>query len=121
MNEIYWLTRIGELDVVFKFLWVIPTIMLLCVIVALPIFGGDWNDKFKDMLVKWAWRLVIPIVFGIIGDTFTPSQKDVLLIYGLGTTIDYIENNEKAKELPDKAVDALTRYLEYIKEENNNE
>jgi hypothetical protein len=42
----------------------------------------------------------------------------MLLIYGLGTTVDYIKSNDKAKELPDKAVDALTRYIDTISKED---
>lgn len=117
MNEIYWLTRVGELNGVLGFLWIMPTIILLLMVIALPIFGEDWNDKFKDMLKKWAWRLIILIVIGVIGDAFTPSKKDVLLIYGLGGTIDYVKSNDKAKELPDKVVDALTRYVDTIAKE----
>jgi len=117
MNEIYWLTRLGELDGVFCFLWIMPTILSSFIVIALPIFGEDWNDKFKDMLKKWAWRLIILIVIGVIGDAFTPSKKDVLLIYGLGGTIDYVKSNDKAKELPDKVVDALTRYVDTIAKE----
>ena len=117
MNEIYWLTRIGELDGVFGFLWIAPCIAIGVMIGALPIFGEDWNDKFKDMLKKWLWRFIVVMIIGIIGDAFTPSKKEVLLIYGLGSTIDYVKSNDNAKELPDKAVEALTRYLDSIEKE----
>ena len=118
MNEIYWLTRIGELDSVFGFLWIAPCIAIGVMIGALPIFGEDWNDKFKDMLKKWLWRFIVVMIIGIIGDAFTPSKKEVLLIYGLGSTIDYVKSNDKAKELPDKAVEALTRYLDSIEKDD---
>ena len=117
MNEIYWLTRLGELDGVFGALWIIPTCIFFIILVSLPIFGEDWNDKFKDMLNKWAWRLIVLIIIGVICDAFTPSKKDVLLIYGLGTTIDYVKSNDNAKQLPDKAVEALTKYIETLNNE----
>lgn len=31
---------------------------------------------------------------------FTPTTKEMLLIYGVGGTIDYIKSNDTAKELP---------------------
>ncbi len=121
MNEIYWLTRVGELDRVFTLLWIVPFIIVLVMVAALATLGEDLNDKFKEMLKKWAWRLSVLIIIGGIGDTLTPSKKDVLLIYGLGTTIDYIKSNDNAKQLPDKAIDALTKYLETLNEEKKGE
>ena len=44
-----------------------------------------------------------------------------MVIYGLGGTIDYIKSNDKAKELPDKVVDALTRYVDHIEKEEGEE
>lgn len=118
MNEIYWLTRIGELDSVFGFLWIAPCIVIEVMILALTIFVDELDDEFKDMLKKWLWRFIVVMIIGIIGDAFTPSKKEVLLIYGLGSTIDYVKSNDKAKELPDKVVDALTRYVDSIEKEN---
>ena len=42
-----------------------------------------------------------------------------MVIYGLGGTIDYIKSNDKAKKLPDKVVNALTRYIDYVEKEKN--
>ena len=117
MSEIYWLTRIGALDGVFCFLWIAPCIAIGVMLIALPIFGEDWNDKFKDMLKKWLWRFIVVMCIGIVGDAFTPSKNEVLMIYGIGGTIDYIKSNDKAKELPDKVVDALTRYVDSIEKD----
>lgn len=117
MNEIYWLTRVGELDMVFGTMWILPIVAFVIMLIAFPIFADNWCDEIKASLKKWAWRLFIIFCIGIIGDTFIPSKKDVLLIYGLGTTVDYIKSSDKAKQLPDKAVDALTRYLDEISKE----
>ena len=121
MSEIYWLTRIGALDTVFSFIWIAPCIAIGIIVVSLPIFGEDWNDKFKDMLKKWLWRFIVVMCIGIVGDAFTPSKNEVLMIYGIGGTIDYIKSNDKAKELPDKVVDALTRYVDSIEEDKKSE
>ena len=32
---------------------------------------------------------------------------------------DYIKNNDKAKKLPDKVVNALTRYIDHIEKEES--
>lgn len=42
----------------------------------------------------------------------------VLLIYGVGTTLDYLQDNEKVQQLPDKCVDALEAWVESLSKEN---
>lgn len=51
---------------------------------------------------------------------FVPNSKQAAMIFAVGTTIDYVQNNEKIKELPDKAVLCLDKFIdEYLNEENN--
>lgn len=46
------------------------------------------------------------IVFAILGCIFIPSQKNLLIIYGVGGTIDYLKDNKNANKIPDKCVPA---------------
>ena len=57
---------------------------------------------------------IIPTILGIV---FIPSEQDMLLIYGVGTTLDYLQDNEKVQQLPDKCVDALDAWVESLSEE----
>ena len=43
---------------------------------------------------------------------FTPTTKQALLIYGVGGTIDYIQANPTAKQLPDKCINALDKWVD---------
>lgn len=58
------------------------------------------------------------LIVGAIGGILTPTEKEMCAIYGIGGTIDYIKSNDKAKQLPDKCIDALTRYVDSIENEN---
>lgn len=60
----------------------------------------------------------IPFLIGLLGVVFVPTTKEAMLIYGLGSTIDYLKSSDKAKELQDKAVDALERYLDSLADDN---
>jgi hypothetical protein len=42
----------------------------------------------------------------------------MMMIYGVGGTIDYIKSNDTAKQLPDKVVSALDKYLDSLNEED---
>ena len=81
----------------------------------------DFNADQKKALAKikkGSKYVLYCFIFVTLGAIFTPTDKDLLVIYGVGGTIDYIKSNDKAKELPDKVVDALTRYVDSIEKEN---
>jgi len=114
MKELYWLTRVSEFDSLFRAIWFISIICVVVMLVMYFFLADEFKEDTVNKIKKAAILSSILLVVGALGDAFTPSRRDVLLIYGLGTTIDYINSDDKAKQLPDKAVDALTRYLDAI-------
>ena len=52
------------------------------------------------------------IVFGVAMEIFIPSHKNLLIIYGVGCTIDYVRENKNANNIPDKCIKALDKYLD---------
>lgn len=79
------------------------------------------EDLGKIIGLEQMDELGISMVFAFftIGSIIIPTQHELMVIYGLGGTIDYIKSNDKAKELPDKVVNALTRYIDYVEKEKN--
>lgn len=122
MNEIYWITRLAGIKTF--------AIILLVVSIIVVFSAAMWyantseyemkaeRDELMKLIKTWKSTWVCSLLFGILGAIFIPTQREILLIYGLGSTIDYIKSNDKAKELPDKVVDALTRYVDTIAKEN---
>lgn len=73
---------------------------------------------FSNKARKISLGVFIPMLFLAIT---VPSSKEAAIIFGVGTTIDYVRNNDKILELPDKAVDCLDKYInEYLSEDNDN-
>lgn len=66
--------------------------------------------KIKQKL-KISFSLFILFLFLSI---IVPSTKQAYLIFGIGGTIDYLKDNETAKQLPDKAVIALDKWLDSV-------
>lgn len=59
--------------------------------------------------------LAISVTLAAIGGagyTFIPTTKEMFAIKALGSTLEYIQGNEKAKALPDKAIEKIYEYLE---------
>lgn len=109
MEEIYWITRLdGVLHAgnVLLTLSIIATVSALCYLISI---NGDDEDRPKAIM---ALKVSIPIlILSILIVVFVPSKKDMFLIYGLGTTIEYVKENDRLKEIPDKAIDAIMEYL----------
>ena len=123
MSEIYWLTRIGVIGGACQVLAIVGLIIAICGIVFLPIWLEVCCDDEKDKKMTWVAVKTFLVVWfiSIIGMLFIPTQKELLAIYGIGSTIDYIKSDDNAKELPDKAVDAMTKYLESIIDDKGEE
>jgi NADH:ubiquinone oxidoreductase subunit 2 (subunit N) len=123
MTEIYWLQvigNIGELCVVALIVTIIALIVLTIVYCAFEVYDDDDRAK-QAAIIKWLRRSAVGIALSVVGVVFIPGDKELMAIYGIGGTIDYIKSNDKAKELPDKVVDALTKYLETLNDEKKDE
>lgn len=107
MTEIYWITR---LDAIYSLFGTVMIFSFLGIFILLLLsLLGDLKKYIKCIKM-----LIISFVIGFLGCTFTPTTNEVMLMYGLGTMKEYVDSNEKAKELPDKAIDALNKYLDEI-------
>lgn len=109
MWELYWLTRIENIGVISSIVMLISILIGVFILIQW-IMDDEIPDKFKRILN-------ICIITGAISSMlaiFLPTKNDLLLIYGLGPTIDYIQDNEKVKELPDKCVEALSKWVDSL-------
>lgn len=130
MSEIYWITR---LDAICGFLTITSMlgIAISTVLFAIAICNkGDaslytegekqWNKLMKNyqILMRCFKRYTIVTLVLIVINIFMPTKNDALLIYGIGGTIDYIKSNDTAKQLPDKCIKALDKWVENLNEDN---
>ena len=125
MKEIYFLQRIGNIGDVFDVICILGLILGIILLFSVLIwwFMMDEYDRNEFNIIptkikKHSKAYIVAFAISIIGTIFVPSSKEVMLMYGLGGTIDYIKSNDKAKELPNKVVDALTEYIETTKKKN---
>ena len=118
MKEIYWIQVIGNVGEITTGVFIFA--IFASVLLTLGVITYDTYDVEREkqyQLLKRSMKYAfITLFIAAIGFVFVPSNKQMLAIYGVGGTIDYIKNNDKAKELPDKVVDALTKYLETVGE-----
>ena len=65
----------------------------------------------EDAIKRANNKLIIGTIL-IVFSFVVPSEKKLYAIYGIGSTIDYIKSNDKAKEIPNKAIDCIYKYLD---------
>ena len=121
ISHMYWITRLSSIHDAFLFVFVIAMIVAVFTGVIVLSFGDDKDDNswFKHVKKCFITSSVAVVLSGI-GLVFVPKTNEALLIYGVGTTIDYVDSNETIKQLPDKAVQALDKYLDSLNKDNEN-
>ena len=118
MKEIYWIQvigNVGDMTTAVLIFAIFASILLTLGVITYDTYDEE-REKQYQLLRRFMKYAFITLFIAAIGFVFIPSNKQILAIYGIGGTIDYIKSNDKAKELPDKVVDALTKYLETVGE-----
>ena len=111
MNEIYWITR---LDIIQGFCIAILVVGIACILIScLRTFLAQETTELS-ITKKFKWVGIILTIMFLPLVMLIPSSRDAMLIFGIGPTIDYIQNNETAKQLPDKCINALDNWVESL-------
>lgn len=115
MNEIYWLTRVGTISNIGYVMLVLSIVALVTVPLWIDMMGLEEREGFN---LKTAIKSIFATgIIGLIIVAFVPTKQDMYLIYGLGSVVEYVQGNDKAKEIPDKAVEAIIEWMDLKKED----
>ena len=132
MNEIYWITRLDGINTVAIVIVIITVIISIISLVGYFVSLGNisyYKERVKkgfkgleDDVEEWInyakvwkkiWVIFVPIlIVSTLVKVFVPTTNEAFVIYGVGGTIDYIKSNPTAKQLPDKCVKALDRWVD---------
>ena len=120
ISDMYWITRLSSIHDAFLFILIIAaTVTVLTGIIVLSFSNDDEDDNACFKRIKKCFiTAIVAVVLSGTGLIFVPKTNEALLIYGVGTTIDYVDSNKAIKQLPDKAVQALDKYLDSLNKES---
>lgn len=101
-------------DSLHKFFLYIGVTFLIFLIVGIGALGSLFSESnmFKEVFKSKGW-----IVVGIISiflSVIIPTTNQCYAIFGVGTVLNYVNNSEEAKQIPDNAMKAVNRYLESL-------
>lgn len=119
MSDLYWIFTLGGLHNFFAACLVISIGMFICffIITAVADSKGDGDTQEKALNIAAASFIVV--ILCTLLTIFIPSKKELYMIYGVGSAIDYLKSNPNAKELPDKCIKALERWADEVNKEND--
>lgn len=131
-GKMYWFTRLSAITTILETILVVSGLLSIAALIfwfvtylSNPEYMYDEEEGKKRYLKFGSKALCIfTIVFavGLIGRIFIPTTSEALVIYGVGESVEYLQNNKNAVQIPDKALQALNKYLDEVIEdkENNN-
>lgn len=115
MSELYWLTRLDSLHNWLSGLVFIGIILLVIDVIYIFVdreFSDQINFKrFKKILISG----IVIILIATLLKTFIPTTNDAFLIYGVGGTLDYLQNDSVAMQIPSKCIEAADKWLDALK------
>ena len=114
MSELYWITVLGNLSIASLVLLIISILawvaLGICFLEAICEFGND-ND-LMNVTKSIAKKIWIPTVVSLLLTIFIPTSRELLMIYGIGGVIDYVQENPDVKQLPDKYIKILNKWAD---------
>ena len=118
MSEIYWITRLDGLNgLLVAFITISAALSMVFTILY---FVGNSEEWEEVSIFKRIAKTSIPtFIISTLLYVFTPTKEDIFLIYGVGGTVDYIKQNDKAKQLPDKCINALDAWVDSLNDKDN--
>lgn len=121
MEEIYWLQRLVRINTL---MWICFGISLMVLITYLCIrmnIGSivyyDSEKRFVSSYGKIVRCTAIITFISLLFAILIPTTEEAYMIYGIGGTIDYLKENETAKQLPDKVINALDKWIDGLNED----
>lgn len=122
MKEIYWIQRLDGLCAFCEALVILSIITAIVAAIAIFVFWLNAYDESDEIIISSGKRVFIiscitAVLFGS-AVVFVPTSEEALIIYGVGGTVDYVQDNEKLQQLPDKVVEALTMWVDTLTEED---
>ena len=121
-DKMYWFTRLTAITTALKTILIISVILAGAALIFWVIVyftdpeympdGEEGKRRFLKIGSKTLCISTIVFAIGLIGRTFIPTTSEALIIYGVGESVECLQHNKDAVQIPEKALQALNKYLD---------
>ncbi len=125
MNSYWTLYLIESADsirLVFLILTILSAVAMVIMAIVTAMCAKE-NEALKDYygkLLKLLMKSMYMFAICLLIFAFIPKTSSLYKIIGIGSVLEYVNNNEEAKQLPDNAIKAINYYLEQIPKKDAN-
>ena len=93
---------------------IVLAIVWTAIIIGFIVASNDdeFDTEIRGKLKSVSKKLVLPTIIFLLLSIFIPSSRDLMAIYGVGGVIDYVQENPDAKQLPDKYIKVLNKWVD---------
>lgn len=122
MSDIYWLITLSNLSTFFIIIAILSGIAIIVFSAfMLANIERDYESEVTNFKngAKGLKSASILLLIAMLGCVFIPSEKQMYAIYGIGGVVDYVKQNDTAKQIPDKVVNYLDAWIDKQIEDEN--
>ena len=112
MNEIYWITRLDDISFFLGSISVTCAILSGIAIFFICVTLDEGDIVASKNCIKFMKFSIPAFLLSMAINVFVPTTNEAMLIYGVGTTIDYVKQNNTLQQIPDKCINALDAWVD---------
>lgn len=116
---LYLIESANSIGLVFFILTILSAVAMVIMAIVTAMYTEE-NETLKDYYAKLLMKSMYMFAICLLIFAFIPRTSSLYKIIGIGSVLEYVNNNEEAKQLPDNAIKAINYYLEQIPKENVN-
>lgn len=111
MMSFYWMNVLGNISACCCIFCIISIIALIIMVIVV--------DNIEYYKSKFIGLSIVAFIL-LLGSIFIPSTETLMKIYVVDNVVEYIESNDKARELPDKVIECCDKLMnEYLEEDKD--
>lgn len=100
---------------------IVSIVLGILAIVFICIRAESYKEEDQQYFIRKSKICAVFCAVFILFSVITPSTDSMLALYGYKNLYDFVQNNEKVQELPEKIIDITDKYIEYLDKELQNE
>lgn len=112
MFELYLISILDGIDKFFLVTGAISAIIGVFLLLFIICTSGLDEDNHQLMYIKYSKLLIIISLIAFLFNVLIPSSKDGYIIFGVGSVIEYMSENDNAKNIPDKTLQYINKLLD---------